>query len=341
MSGKAGSAKALLEAVASASGRTVDEVLAEAGYTVPTVTVGQYLTTVVNATEPGARKTYAPYWRLLVAEYGDVPLTGVATSMMSALAIKAKENAVRRSNSRNGVSAQENCVAALRRFFEVALLDKKVTENPAADVKKPGRLDTNRRAFTDKELADLYRVTANGGNDPVLDTLLLRFHLETGARRGGALELTRDGIDVERQCVHLHEKGGTDRWQPISKTLLDALLMHLDARGSGDPKEPVFRSKPTKGNTVGRPISRKRYTTLVDRWKRSLPWVGRYNVSIHWCRHHATSNIERIAGYAVARHFAGHTSGGETTTTYIKAMPYEVARAVELYTGEPHPLTNE
>jgi len=42
--------------------------------------------------------------------------------------------------------------------------------------------------------------------------------------------------------------------------------------------------------------------------------------------------------FAVARAFAGHRSAAETTTTYITAHEYEVARAVALYTGEPHPL---
>ena len=61
-------------------------------------------------------------------------------------------------------------------------------------------------------------------------------------------------------------------------------------------------------------------------------------MSIHWCRHHATSAIERIAGYGVARAFAGHATSDEVTTTYIKAHVHEVARAVAIYTGEPHPL---
>lgn len=339
MSGAPIDPRTVLEAVASASGMTLEQLLAEAGVTVPTVSVKNYLSVVVEATDVGARKTYAPYWRLLVDEYGDVAVNAVLPSMVSALAIKAKTNAVKRSNSRNGVSAQENCVAALRKFFDVALHDKKVSENPAAHVKKPSRRDSNRRAFSEKELAELFTVTANGGNDPVLDTLLLRFHLETGARRGGALALTRDGIDAHSQCVLLKEKGDTKRWQPVSKTLLDALLAHVDARGTGDATELVFRFKPRKGVDVGQPISRKRYDTLVNRWKKALPWVSQHGVSIHWCRHHATSSIERLAGYAVARQFAGHSSGGEVTTTYIKALPHEVARAVELYTGEPHPLT--
>ena len=100
----------------------------------------------------------------------------------------------------------------------------------------------------------------------------------------------------------------------------------------------MFRRRPRRDQAVGTAISRRRYNTLVARWGRQLPWVKELGVSIHWCRHHATSAIERIAGYAVARAFAGHGEGDEVTTTYIKAHAHEVARAVAIYTGEPHPL---
>jgi integrase len=62
-------------------------------------------------------------------------------------------------------------------------------------VKKPRRPASRRRGFSDEELSQLFEVTRSGGDDPVLDSLLLRFHLETGARRGGALALRRRDLD--------------------------------------------------------------------------------------------------------------------------------------------------
>jgi hypothetical protein len=48
---------------------------------------------------------------------------------------------------------------------------------------------STRRAVTDDRLAESCQAAADGGDDPELDTLLLRLHTETALRRGGALVL--------------------------------------------------------------------------------------------------------------------------------------------------------
>ncbi len=304
----------------------------------PNVTINEYLPQVMNAATEGKKRTYATYWRLLASQLGEKSLSEVNTSTLQALSLYAKTHAVQRSNSRNGTSAQESCVSALRCFFALAVADGLIEKSPAGALKKPTRQLSDRRGFSDEEVVELYKVTSTGGDDPVLDTLLLRFHLETGARRGGALALRRRDLNVERQCIRLREKNEKQRWQPVSKTLLDALMQHCDVRGALAQDAPVFRHRPRQVGSAGVPITRRRYNTLIGRWGKSIPWVRELGVSIHWCRHHATSAIERIGGYAVAREFAGHSGGDEVTTTYIKANLSEVARAVAAYTGESHPL---
>ena len=337
---KSDAASKMLDAL-SAMGLSIKDLVA-AGRAQPRqqVTVAEYLPQVQDASTDGKKKTYATYWRLLVAKHGNKPVADITTSTLEALALYAKRNAVQRSNSRNGTSAQENCVAALRCYFALAVADGLIESNPASAVKKPSRTPSDRRSFTDDEVATLYMVTSTGGDDPILDTLLLRFHLETGARRAGALALRCRDLDARRQCIRLREKNEKQRWQPVSKTLLDALYEHCDARGSVSPEDTVFRHRPERGQNVGVPVTRRRYNTLVERWGKSIPWVRELGVSIHWCRHHAISSIERIAGYGVARAFAGHSGVGEVTTTYIKAQLPEVARAVAIYTGETHPLAS-
>jgi integrase/recombinase XerC len=330
---------ATLLAMAEELGVSVEELAAAAANTgsPSQVTVANFLPAVDAATSEGARLTYRPYWRRLVTAMGDRHLAAIRTSELRSFVLATKEHAKKRANSRHGVSAQENCVGALRAFFRLALEDGYITRNPMEGIDKPSRLPSRRRFFTDVEVAEIYEVTANGGDDPVLDTLLLRFHLETGARRGGALGLRLRDLDHGRQCLRLREKNQTERWQPVSRTLLDALAQHAACRGARDPEDQVFRRLPRRDATVGVPITRRRYNTLVARWGRSIPWVRELGVSIHWCRHHATSCVERIAGFAVARAFAGHREGREVTLTYTSASFQEVCRAVAIYTGEPHP----
>ncbi len=59
------------------------------------------------------------------------------------------------------------------------------SENPAARAAKPRRLRSTRRALPDDRLEELCRVAASTGDDPALDSLLLRLHIETACRRGG------------------------------------------------------------------------------------------------------------------------------------------------------------
>lgn len=85
-------------------------------------------------------------------------------------------------------------------------------------------------------------------------------------------------------------------------------------------------------------MTRSRYNTLANRWQHELGWAADYGISPHWLRHTSIATVEGIAGFGVARAFAGHVSSVETTTTYITASPEAVARAVSALTGEGDPL---
>jgi len=113
-----------------------------------------------------------------------------------------KTHVVARRSARGGRSAAEHLVAALRCLYRQAEDDGLITEadNPARKVAKPRRLPSARRAEPDTRLAEINQVAATTGNDPELDTILLR------------------------------EKGETVCWQPISPALMARLLEHARER---------------------------------------------------------------------------------------------------------------
>jgi hypothetical protein len=92
-----------------------------------------------------------------------------------------KTHVVARRNARGGRSAEEHLVAAVRCLSRRAVDDGLIAEadNPARKVAKPRRLPTTRRALPDTRLAEINQVAAATGDDPELDTLLLRLHTET------------------------------------------------------------------------------------------------------------------------------------------------------------------
>src|ERR1035438_1738795 len=118
----------LLALVKARGGDLVQRILADTS-SVPTVR--EYLTTVQAVCSDGAAKTYAAYWKKMVVMIGDLPLDSVKASDLKRVASSARKNSVKRSNSRDGLGAEENCVGAMRNFFDAAVNDELLAENPA------------------------------------------------------------------------------------------------------------------------------------------------------------------------------------------------------------------
>ncbi|MBE8524109.1 site-specific integrase [Amycolatopsis sp. H6(2020)] len=302
----------------------------------PVPTFAEYIPTVSAAVTDGTRRVYGSYWNRIAEHWGHRHLDEPTPSEIKQLVEHVKLNVVARRNARGGRSAGEHLIAALRCLYRHAEDDKLIThaDNPARKVAKPRRLPSTRRAVADTRLAEINETAATTGNDPALDSLLLRLHTETACRRGGALALRPQDLDPDQCLIFLREKGETVRWQPVSPTLMAYLVRHAAERGA-----------PREGQLLryadGRPITTRRYDHLWARLGKHLPWVATQQISTHWLRHTTLTWVERNFGYAVARAYAGHAdSGGDagTTTTYVRASLQEVAAALAALTGEPHPL---
>jgi integrase len=302
---------------------------------VPTMpTMAEYLPRVAAAAGPGAARTYGSYWTRMAAAWGTRPVDTITASDIEALQRRAVATARKRRTSRGGRHAGEHVVAAARAVFNRAVADGllEAAANPAHRVVKPRRLPSTRRALTPEELEAINLIARTSGNDVILDALLLRLHTETAARRGGILGLRVMDLDAERGLVRLREKGGTQRWQPITLHLADALVEHAHARGAVLPTDTLLRYRD------GHALTSRRYDHLWKRIGQHLPWAAAQAISIHWLRHTTLTWVERHFGYGVARAYAGHTdSTGAATTTYIKADLQAVATALAAMTGQPHP----
>ena len=294
-----------------------------------------YVPVVSAAVGQGTRHVYGSYWNRIVAHWGTRRLDEPTPSQIAQLAEHIKTHVITRRNARGGRSAAEHFITALRCIYRHAENDGHIEpgSNPALKVSKPRRLPSTRRAVPGTRLAEINHVAATTGNDPALDTLILRLHTETACRRGGALALTPADLDPEQCLIRLNEKGGTVRWQPVSPTLMAHLQHHAESRRA-----------PTNGQllryTTGRPITTRRYDHLWVRIGKALPWVATQQISTHWLRHTTLTWVERNFGYAIARAYAGHADNGNagTTATYVRASISEVATALATLTGEPHPL---
>ncbi|MGB3443654.1 MAG: tyrosine-type recombinase/integrase [Actinophytocola sp.] len=299
-------------------------------------TVGAFLSRMRAAATPTMIGSYGTYWSRAEQAWGTRRIDEIRASDILAWMRQLQQNAQHRGRGhRDGRHAAIHGLHALRAFYRLAVADGLLDpdENPAARVRLPRRLPSTRRALTTVELAAINQVVATTGRDPALDCLLLRLHTETACRRGGAVALRLADLDAESGLVRLCEKGGTQRWQPVSPTLAAALTRHATCRGVHDPEQALLR------HADGRPLSYRRYDRIWERVRDGLPWAAAQGVSTHWLRHTTITWVERHFGYGIARAYAGHTdSRGASTTTYIRARLPEVAAALAALTGEPHPL---
>ncbi|SCF02805.1 Site-specific recombinase XerD [Micromonospora coriariae] len=303
-------------------------------------TFAEYVPVVAAAVSPGTRRAYGSYWNRVVQAWGDRRIDEPRPSEIEQLRAQVQANVVARRNNRGGRSAAEHLVAALRCLYRQAVADGYLdaADNPALKVDKPRRLPSTRRAIGDARLAEINEVAASTGDDPGLDSLLIRLHTETACRRAGALALRPRDLDTDQCLIFLREKGGTARWQPVSPTLMRHLLAHHAERADGDRNGSLLRYRD------GRPLTYRRYDHLWARIGQHLRWVHTQQISTHWLRHTTLTWVERTHGHAVARAYAGHTDGGSgsgSTATYVRATLHEVAVALAGLTSEDHPLAVE
>jgi integrase len=250
-------------------------------------TFAEYVPVVSAVVSAGTRRAYGSYWNRVIEHWGDRRLDEPTPSEIRQLMAYVKTHVVARRNARGGRSAEEHLVAALRCLYRRAVDDGLITEagNPARKVAKPRRLPATRRALPDARLAEINQIAATTGDDPELDTLLLRLHTETACRRGGALALRPRDLDPDQCLVLLWEKGETVRWQPVSPTLMARLVEHGRERHA-PPDGQLLRY----GD--GKPITSRRYDHLWRRIGRHLPWVATQGISTHWIRHTILTWVE-------------------------------------------------
>lgn len=323
-----------------AMGLTLDDLLAAAGREVIArstgPTIADYIPVVAATYQPRSRRTYNSYWTLTVELIGDIALERVTVDDLMTVVDEAGRRAKQRRVGSDGRASRESCVAAMRAVFTRAHKAGLVPMNPALLVDKPRRLPNRRRALNQAELNDLWSAAVATTKDPELDLMLLRFHLETGVRRMGAINLRVKDLDHARQTIWLREKFDTEREQPISRSLLQAVEDLATTRGSTRPDDHALVTLHRRGGVLA-PVSDRTYDRIFTRVQARVAWAERTPLTAHILRHTAITAVERVAGFAVAAKFAGHTPSS-VTGTYTKADISEVAAAAAHLTGEAHPL---
>ncbi len=299
-------------------------------------TFEQFVPLVVEATSLATRPHVEGYLNRVVACWGTLRLDEPTRREVGDLIEHFRATALRRGNHADGSGAAKHAYAALACLYRFAVLEGVLSsrQNPMARVSKPRQGKSRRYALSPALVEQIHQTAVRTGLDPRLDSLLLRLHMETAARPHGVRGLRLKDLDPDRQLITLREKG-MQRLQPVSRTLVHALLTHAQERGATDGESRLLRLR------SGRPITVSRYKNLWERLRQHIEVVEKEHISMYWVRHTTLTWVERNFGIAVARAYAGHAENNlwvGVTDRYVKAGLDEVATALQALTGEPHPL---
>ncbi|WP_309236035.1 hypothetical protein [Amycolatopsis sp. SID8362] len=147
----------------------------------PVPTINEWIPVVAGLVSASTAASYGSYWNKAQAAWDGRRMDTITASDIKTQAEIARRTALIRRNSRGGRNAAENFIAAIRCLYKHLVNDKRMDDrdNPAKRVTKPRRNPSTRRG-----LAELSDVVASTGNDPELDALICRLHVETACGHG-------------------------------------------------------------------------------------------------------------------------------------------------------------
>ena len=297
-------------------------------------------------------RVYDTNWKRLEALFGQKDIAELKASDVVEVALLAEKECIQywerlnKSREQRGMPLKEftganrynACLDAISVVFNKAIEQELVPANRTHSIPRK-EIDTPKRhGLTKVQVDELLETALSGGNDPILDHLILWTQLETAARMGGILKLQMRDLDTQRQSITLVEKRSKKREQPVTKELMESLIGFAKSRGATQLSDSVFRYLPNKAG-LSSPLTSKRFETLWKRLGKSLPWVSAQSISGHYLCHTVLTWVDRTSGHSVARAYAGH-SAGDTTDSYTKVGFSEIVNAHSSITGTLHPLQN-
>lgn len=298
----------------------------------------------------GTQHTYRTWTRRLVAAYGDRDpasvVTGDLTDLIAKHVLAGRRGDERR---RSGRSAEENAVGAFRHLWGYLVEKHYASSNVAMRLRKPARVEPNRRGITVDEAA-LLRTLARRGRDPLLDEVTVTLAERLGLRRIELCRLRLGDLDRDRATVEVWGKGDKYRTLPLPPRLVALLERYIDDRRPATvaatewrhSTEPLLRHPPSDRRSRGAPVGRRRIEDLFDRFHRNAPDLfARGDLSLHSYRHALGTFVDGRYGRAVTRAVLGHTSRRTPTDHYVHVPIEQLADVLTAYEthllGEPAP----
>ncbi|MEL6598705.1 MAG: site-specific tyrosine recombinase XerD [Pseudomonadota bacterium] len=213
-------------------------------------------------------------------------------------------------------------LSAIRQFHRFAFLEGWRTDDPAAQIKGPGRARHLPKTISEGDvdrLLDAARRTGRRPADRLRNTCLLELLYATGLRVTELVSLPVAAVRGDPQMILVRGKGGKDRMVPLSpdaQTALRAWLQERDAteEATGQPSKFLFPSRAKQGH-----MTRVRFFTLIKEIAVEAG-LSPAAISPHALRHaFATHLLANGADLRVIQMLLGH-SDISTTEIYTHVL---------------------
>ena len=112
-------------------------------------------------------------------------------------------------------------LSAIKTFFKFLSLEKKMEENPAAELESPRLTKKLPDVLSEQEIVDLLESIKQDGKDDLRDRALLEIMYATGMRISEVVNLKIHDYDTVAQYIRCMGKGSKERIVPVGKVAAD------------------------------------------------------------------------------------------------------------------------
>lgn len=223
---------------------------------------------------------------------------------------------------REGLSASTRArrLSAIKQLFRFSFEEGWRQDNPAIQIKGPGKSKALPKTLSVEEVALLLDAARNTGKSSLRNTCLMELLYATGMRVTELVSLPVSAARGNPQMLLVRGKGGKERMVPLSPPARDALLAYLESRDAAEAdgrKEGKPESKylfPSRGK-LGH-LTRHRFFGLIK------------EISIQ-----AGVTPEKVTPHTMRHAFATHLLAGGADLRAIQTMlGHADVATTEIYT---------
>ena len=233
-------------------------------------------------------------------------------------------------------------LSAIRQLYRFAFEEGWRADNPAIEIRGPGRTKRLPKTLSTEEVSALLDAARRQGRtetDRLRNTCLMELLYATGMRVSELVSLPMAAAKGDPRMLLVRGKGGKERMVPLSPPAREALALWLarreaqeDARPRGaSPSRFLFASPSAEGH-----LTRHRFYILIKEIAVSAG-VAPSRVTPHTLRHaFATHLLENGADLRAIQTLLGHADLA-TTEIYTHVLEHRLRELVETH----HPLNRD